>query len=380
MAKPPTARFNNYHNEKGLYMSKNAILVLEDGSIYHGFSFGAETDAVGEVVFNTGMFGYQEMLTDPASAGQIIITTYPLIGNSGINKDDAESKRVHAKALIVKEDCVEPSHHQADKTLSDYLKENGICGIYGMDTRAITKKVRNMGALMGAVSVNQTPQEALAAIKSMPRYADINLVQEVSTKEVYKAPSKTEKVNYKVALLDCGVKQSTLDMMAEEGCEIEIYPHSTTAQEILATNPDLVVIAGGPGNPAKLRDIAETIRQFVDAKPIFGIGLGCELIAHSFSCRTTKLKFGHHGANHPVKCLKDGTVHIAAQNHGFSIEPTSLRYGLNATHINLNDKTVEGIEHETLAISGVSYTSESSPGPGDVRHIFRDFLQTKVKA
>lgn len=359
-------------------MSKNAILVLEDGSVYHGINFGAEASAVGEVIFNTEMTDYQEILTDPASAGQIIVATYPLMGNSGINKGDAESKKIHARAFIVSEDYTEPSHHKADKVLDEYLKENGVCGVCGLDTRELNKKIRETGALMGAVSVSQTPQEALATIKSIPRYADTCFTQEVSTKEVYKIPTKNGKAEHKAALIDCGVKQSTLDMIAGEGCEISVFPHSATSQEMLEASPDLVIIAGGPGNPAKLKDIAETIRQFVDVKPIFGIGIGCELIAHSFSCRTTKLKYGHHGANHPVKCLNDSSVHISAQNHGFSVDLTSLRYGLKATHINLNDETVEGIAHDTLPITGISYTSESSPGPGDVRHIFIDFLQSKI--
>jgi carbamoyl-phosphate synthase small subunit len=358
-------------------VNKKAILVLEDGTIYEGYSFGSEADAYGEVVFNTSMCGYQEMLTDPSYAGQIVVPTYPLIGNYGINEHDFESKKIQVSGFVVREECLEPSHYQSNKTIHQYLSENDIPGIYGIDTRAITRLLRSCGVMRGIITTNKTPQQALSDIKTMPDYGSTDFVRQVSTASSYTWPPKEDNGNplYNIAVLDCGLKYSILKILNSLGCRVTALPCATPAEEILKLNPDGIVLSPGPGDPVLLDYIVDNVKKLVDKKPIMGICLGNQVIGRAFGAKTFKLKFGHRGGNHPVKELANGRIHITAQNHGFAIDPDTVGNGLEISHINLNDGTVEGVRHKELPIFCIQYHSEASPGPLDTTYMFRDFLE-----
>ena len=358
-------------------MNKKAILVLEDGSIYEGYSFGSEADGYGEVVFNTSMCGYQEMLTDPSYAGQIVVPTYPLIGNYGINKYDFESKKIQVSGFVVREECLEPSHYQSDKTIHDYLAENGIPGIYGIDTRAITRLLRSCGVMRGLITTGKTPQQTLSDIKSMPDYSSTDFVRQVSTASPYTWQAKDEYANplYNIVIMDCGLKYSILNILNSMGCRVTAVPCATTAEEILKLDPDGIVLSPGPGDPVLLDYIVDNVKKLVEKKPIMGICLGNQVIGRAFGAKTFKLKFGHRGGNHPVKELANGRVHITAQNHGFAIDPDTVGNGLEISHINLNDGTVEGVRHKELPIFCIQYHSEASPGPLDTTYMFKNFLE-----
>ncbi|MEE8194518.1 MAG: glutamine-hydrolyzing carbamoyl-phosphate synthase small subunit [Dehalococcoidales bacterium] len=355
-------------------MSKKAILVLEDGSVYQGFSFGAAADACGEVVFNTSMVGYQEMLTDPSYAGQIVVPTYPLIGNYGINEQDFESSRIQVSGFVVREECSSPSHYLSTGTLNDYLAGSGIPGIYGVDTRAITRRLRSSGVMMGMLSSDKTPQQALGELRGVPDYDSIDFVKQVTTESLYQwQPGAAGK--YNIVVLDCGLKYSILRILSRLGCRVTAVPATTPAGEILKLEPDGIVLSPGPGNPERLDYIVATVQGLVGKKPIMGICLGNQLIGRAFGARTFKLKFGHRGGNHPVKDLASGRVHITAQNHGYAVDPDSLKDGLEVSHINLNDGTVEGLRHKELPIFCIQYHSEASPGPLDNTYLFEKFLE-----
>lgn len=360
-------------------MTKKAILVLEDGSVYEGSTFGTEADACGEVVFNTSMVGYQEMLTDPSYAGQIVVPTYPLIGNYGVNRQDFESRKIQVRGFVVREECPEPSHYLSHTTLDEFLKEYGIPGIYGVDTRAITRKLRSAGVMMGIISSDKTPDEALEKLRTLPAYGSVDYVREVSTKEPYLWPLGTAKEAdeslYKIIVLDCGLKYSILRMMSSHNCRVTVVPCTMSAKDILKLKPDGVILSPGPGNPEVLDYIVDTVRELVGKKPIMGICMGNQLIARAFGAKAFKLKFGHRGANHPVKDLADGRVHITAQNHGYATDPDTLKDGLEVSHINLNDGTVEGLRHKELPIFSIQYHSEASPGPLDSAYLFEKFLE-----
>jgi carbamoyl-phosphate synthase small subunit len=382
-------------------MSKRAILALQDGTVYEGYSFGAEIDTYGEVVFNTSMIGYQEMLTDPSYAGQIVMPTYPLIGNYGINELDIESRKIQVKGFVVREECLEPSHYLCGQTLHDYLSQNQIPGIYGVDTRAITRKLRNYGVMMGYISTMRTPSEAFEELKRLPDYGSIDFVKDITTEKSYQwglpcdscslrfkcftrpdglpylcgITSKEGKTaEYRIAAFDCGLKYNILRQLVGRNCSINVVPCTTTAPEILDMNPDGILLSPGPGDPALLDYAIDTVRGLAGKKPMMGICLGNQLLAHAFGGKTYKLKFGHRGGNHPVKDLATGRAHITAQNHGYAVDANNIPKELEITHINLNDGTVEGLRHKYLPIFSIQYHSEDSPGPWDSRYLFDKFL------
>jgi carbamoyl-phosphate synthase small subunit len=356
-------------------LAKKALLVLADGSVFPGYSFGAEKDVTGEVVFNTSMTGYQEMLTDPSYAGQIVVPTYPLIGNYGTNTQDFESKKIRVRGFVVREECLEPNHYLQSQTIHEYLALGGIPGIYGVDTRALTRKLRSVGVMMGILTVDMTPEEALAELKKAPDYGSLDLVKEVSTEAPYQWDKEAPAGEYKVVVLDCGLKYNILRILRSKGCSVTALPCTTTAKQILAMKPDGIVLSPGPGDPALLGYITDEVKKLAGKKPIMGICLGNQLIAQAFGARCFKLKFGHRGGNHPVKSLSDGKVYITAQNHGYAVDADSVKNGLEITHINLNDGTVEGLRHKELPIFCIQYHSEASPGPLDNTYLFEQFMQ-----
>jgi carbamoyl-phosphate synthase small subunit len=358
-------------------MTKRAILVLADGSVFEGNGFGAEKDAFGEVVFATSMTGYQEMLTDPSFAGQILIPTYPLIGNYGVNPADWESDRLQVRGFVVREECAEPSNYQSEATIDDYLKQGGTPGIWGLDTRAITRKLRSHGVMMGMITSDKTPGQALELLRTAPDYGATDFVKEVSTREPYEWDSENLPDSApRVALLDLGCKFNIMRILRSHGCRVTAFPCTASAKEMLAINPAGILLSPGPGDPELLDYATETVKGLIDSgKPIMGICLGNQLVARAFGGRNFKLKFGHRGGNHPVKDLLNGRVHITAQNHGYAVDPESVEgSGLEVTHINLNDGTVEGMRHRTQPIFTIQYHSEASPGPLDNTYLFEQFM------
>jgi carbamoyl-phosphate synthase small subunit len=355
-------------------MPKQAILVLADGSAYEGYAFGAEADAIGEAVFNTSMAGYQEMLTDPSYAGQILIPTYPLIGNYGTNGEDDESRRIQVKGFVVREECDLPNHYLNNKAIHDYLAAGGVPGIWGVDTRAVTRRLRSAGVMMGMITSTKTPAQALEAIKNAPDYGSIDFVRDVTTDRPYEWDKGGADPRYHVVALDCGLKYNILRLLARHGCHSTVVPCTTTAEDILALKPDGVLLSPGPGDPALLDYIVGNVKKLVGKKPIMGICLGNQLIARAYGGKTFKLKFGHRGGNHPVRDLASGRIHITAQNHGYAVDPGSLPPELEVTHVNLNDGTVEGLRHKSLPVFAIQYHSEASPGPLDNVYLFKQFV------
>jgi len=371
-------------------MAKKAILVLEDGSVYEGHSFGASTTSYGEVVFDTGMTGYQEMLTDPSFAGQILVPTYPLIGNYGINESDSESRQIQVRGLAVREYCAQPSHRQSTRTLHEFLLAYGLPGVSGLDTRALARRLRSSGAMMGILSSEMTIEEASEELKSLPRYDSVNFVHQVSTEKSYEwqshAPATANLPSLSlrgasvtkqshIAVIDYGLKYNILRILSQLGCQVTAIPCSTSAKDVLALNPDGILLSPGPGNPLLLDDITDSVRELIGQKPIMGICLGHQLIGKALGAETFKLKFGHRGGNHPVRDLATGRVYITAQNHGYALDADTLKGGLEVSHINLNDTTVEGLRHRDLPILSIQYHSEASPGPLDSMYLFERFLE-----
>ena len=356
---------------------KKALLALEDGTIYDGYAFGALTSIPGEVVFSTSMTGYQEMLTDPSYAGQIVVPTYPMIGNYGVNEQDFESNRIQVAGFAVREECHKPSHVTSVRTLDEFLKSQGIPGIAGLDTRALVRRIRSFGVMMGIITSEHSPEEALACLKEIPRYDIIDFVQSVTTETPYEwNPEARKDDGPLVVVLDCGLKYNILRILRNLGCSVIAVPCTTSVEKILEMSPDGVFLSPGPGDPALLDYLVANVRKLVEAKPVMGICLGHQLIGKAFGAETYKLKFGHRGANHPVRDLETGRVYITAQNHGYAIDADTVKDGLEVSHINLNDGTVEGLRHRDLPVFSIQYHSEASPGPRDNMYLFERFLET----
>ena len=402
-----------------------AILLLEDGRTFEGESIGASGTTIGETVFATAMTGYQEMLTDPSFAGQLLTLTYPLIGNYGVNPEDVESSKIQVEGFIVRELCERPSNWRMSLSLKDYLRQNGIVSMQGVDTRALTRHLRVRGVMMGAISTELTTSELRAELDKAPNYGEINFVERVSTKVAYEwagdecsrlpsthplpsgqesqemspsAPGGEGKVvpvcpssgeskafsprkgegegqRYHVALVDMGIKRNIARCLAREGCRVTILPHNASAHDVLALNPDGVVFSPGPGDPKMLTRGVETMHKLIGKLPIMGICLGHQMLGLALGGDTFKLKFGHRGANHPVKNLLTGKVSITAQNHGYAVDPEKLSSDVQVERINLNDDTVEGLRHKSLPIFSIQYHPEASAGPLDERYLFRDFVE-----
>ena len=357
----------------------NARLILEDGGVYHGKSFGADKDLFGEIVFNTSMSGYQEIITDPSYAGQVVMMTYPHIGNYGINSADMESDAPSLNGLIVKELCEFPSNYRSEQSLDEFLKSHGITGLQGIDTRAVTRRIREVGAMRCMISVSDLPdKELIEKVKNSAQMEGAELASSVSSGKVETIGETNAK--FKVALIHYGMKGNIAKELIKRGCSLTIFPAKATASEILESNPDGIMLSNGPGDPAAVKYAIDTIKELIGKKiPIFGICLGHQLLAHALGAKTYKLKFGHRGANHPVLDKSTGKVEITTQNHGFSVLPESLSDDVELTHLNLNDGTVEGLRHKNLPLFSVQYHPEAAPGPHDSRYLFDRFIDMMDK-
>lgn len=346
------------------------LLVLEDGTIYRGFAFGSDIFRIGELVFNTSMTGYQEIITDNSYCGQIITMTYPLIGNYGINGDDNESLEPALFGLAVRDYCPEPNNWRSRETLDQYLKQKGIPGIYGIDTRALTLKIREAGTMKAAMAAADADTDTLV---SQLRSADYlhDQVKRVSTARPFPVPNR----GHKVVLMDFGEKLGIIRELSKRNCDLIVVPWNTDAEQIMEYRPDGVMLSNGPGNPADIPEAIDTVRRLLGQVSIFGICLGHQLISLACGARTFKLKFGHRGSNHPVKNLSTGRVEITAQNHGYSVDIGSLvGTGLEVTHESLNDKTCEGVRHQEFPVFSVQYHPEASSGPHDSNYLFDEFI------
>jgi carbamoyl-phosphate synthase small subunit len=363
----------------------SAVLVLRDGRVFRGRALGAVGEASGEVIFNTAMSGYQEIITDPSYRGQIVAMTYPLIGNYGLNEEDVESRRPWVNGFIVKEASPTPSSWRGRIGLHDYLKANGIVGLQGIDTRALTRHLRDHGAQDGIVS--STGEDVAALVeraKTLPSLVGRDLVKEVTVDTPYTwregawdlargyqpAPAST----CRVVAFDAGMKTNILRQLAGVGCEVTVVPAGTPAAAVLERKPDGVFISNGPGDPEAVPYLVDSVRELIGKVPVFGICLGHQILGLAAGGRTYKLPFGHHGANHPVKDLATGKVEITSQNHGFAVDPESMtRQGWEPSHVNLNDGTCEGVRHKELPVFSVQYHPEASPGPHDSSYLFHRF-------
>jgi carbamoyl-phosphate synthase small subunit len=370
-----------------------ALLVLADGTIYRGWSFGATGTKIGEVVFNTGMTGYQEVLTDPSYCGQIVIFTYPELGNTGINMEDEESDRPLCAGAIARNICHRPSNWRSTQSLPDYLTHHQIPGIYGIDTRALTRKIRTVGAMNGGISTSLDEVELLEQVLAAPSMAGLNLARQVTTPQVYEWTDKTIPawefnseyvVNntepLTVVALDFGIKRNILRRLASYGCRVIVVPLDTPVEEILKYNPDGIFLSNGPGDPAAVTQGITTAKALLESqKPIFGICMGHQIIGHALGAETYKLKFGHRGLNQPAGLQQK--IEITSQNHSFAIDPDSLPAGVvEVSHLNLNDGTVAGLRHQSLPIFSVQYHPEASPGPHDGDYLFQEFVQAMQKS
>ncbi|BDY03837.1 glutamine-hydrolyzing carbamoyl-phosphate synthase small subunit [Ferrimonas sp. YFM] len=371
-------------------MNKTALLVLQDGTVFHGTSIGADGNAVGEVVFNTSMTGYQEILTDPSYSRQIVTLTYPHIGNTGTNSEDVESSAIHATALIIRDLPALASNFRNEQTLSDYLKQHNVVGIADIDTRKLTRVLREKGAQAGCIITGEAEvAKAQELAQAFPGLKGMDLAKEVTVSEPYSwrkgswklmggLPSDTpsEELKFKVVAYDYGVKQNILRMLVDRGCDVTVVPAQTPAADVLAMNPDGIFLSNGPGDPEPCDYAIEAIRHILETEvPVFGICLGHQLLALASGANTLKMKFGHHGGNHPVKDLEGGQVMITAQNHGFAVDEASLPANLKATHKSLFDGTLQGIHRTDKPAFSFQGHPEASPGPHDAAPLFDHFIE-----
>lgn len=355
---------------------KPALLALEDGRVFRGRSWAADGERTGEMVFNTSMTGYQEVLTDPSYAGQIVCMTYPLIGNYGVNSDDAESDRPWVEGFVVREAARMASSWRSQETLADYLKRWDIVAIEGIDTRALVRHIRDKGAMRACLSTTDRDQDSvIAKARQSPAMENRELASVVTTKANYEIPA-TGNERFHVVCYDFGVKRNSLRELARLGCRVTVVPSQTTAAEVAALRPDGVFLSNGPGDPASMNREVEQIRELLKTNvPTFGICFGHQLLGRAFGGNTFKLVFGHRGGNQPVQDLSDGSVEITSHNHGFAVVADSLPAEVEVTHLNLNDRCVEGMRHKTLPIISVQYHPEAAPGPHDAAHHFGRFIE-----
>lgn len=348
-----------------------ARLVLEDGTVFYGESFGATGETGGEVVFNTGMTGYQEILTDPSYSGQIITMTYPLIGNYGINKDDFESARPFARGFIVREYCETPSNWRSEMSLDHFLKSHGLLGLAGIDTRALTKRLRTRGTMRGIITTSTEPDDAIRErVQKVQDLSGQDFVKLASTDRIYCVGEGAKHV----VLMDFGAKGNICRCLTKQGCRVTVVPCDTGSETIMNLKPDGVMLSNGPGDPKDVPYAVQTVGELIGKLPIFGICLGHQIIGLALGGDTYKLKFGHRGGNHPVKNLLTGEVTITSQNHGFAVRADSLPEDVLVSHINVNDRTVEGLRHRNLPIFSVQYHPEAAPGPTDSEYLFAEFV------
>jgi carbamoyl-phosphate synthase small subunit len=366
----------------------DALLALENGTVYRGVAAGAEGEARGEVVFNTSLTGYQEILTDPSYAGQIVTMTCAEIGNYGVSPDDVESRKPQVAGFIIRDESPVASNWRAEMTLREYLSSNGIVAIADIDTRALTRVLRSSGVMRGIIATGGAfdPDALVDRARSIPQMEGSDLVRDVTSREPFDwpeedpdefgiVPERRAKRRLKIAAYDFGMKWNIMRRLSAHGCDVRVFPAGTPAPDLLATNPDGVFLSNGPGDPAALPYAIENARTLVaSGTPVFGICLGHQILGHAMGGKTFKLKFGHRGANHPVKKLSTGKIEITSQNHGFAVDPQSLPADVEVTHLNLYDGTVEGLRHKERPVFCVQYHPEASPGPHDADYLFHDFI------
>lgn len=369
-----------------------AILALEDGRLFEGRAFGASGTTTGEICFNTSMTGYQEVITDPSYRGQIVAMTYPQIGNYGVTPEDAESAGPHVRGFVIGELSPVASNWRSRQTLPDYFTEHGVLGIEHVDTRALTKHLRSLGAMRACLTTELSSEAAIATAQAAPSMKGMDYVQEVSTPASFAWEADSRRfalsnastghlenylelppVKHRIVAFDFGIKWNILRRLRQAGFEVEVLNSRTPASEVLARNPDGIFLSNGPGDPAALGYIHEEIKKLIGKKPVFGICLGNQILGHVFGGKTYKLKFGHRGGNQPVKDLRSGRISITSQNHGFAVCPDSLPSNVEVTHVNLNDDTVEGIRHKDMPVFSVQYHPEAAPGPHDASYFFEEF-------
>jgi len=357
-------------------LSKKAILVLEDGRAFRGESFGAEGETFGEMVFNTSMSGYQEILTDPSYAGQVVCMTYPLIGNYGVNEEDTESHRPWVEGFVVREASRIASNWRSTETLDSYLKRHKIVGLEHIDTRALVRHIRDKGAMRAAISsIDLDEKSLLKKVLNSPEMKNRELASTVTIEESFDFPAENEE-KFHVVAYDFGVKTNSLREFSKFGCKITVVPAETSAEEIIKMKPDGIFLSNGPGDPSAMKEVVEEIRKLTEENvPIFGICLGHQILGQVFGGETYKLKFGHRGGNQPIKDLTTGKIEIASHNHGFAVEAESLPADIEITHVNLNDNTVAGLRHKNLPVFSVQYHPESAPGPHDSEYLFQRFIE-----